>query len=278
MVLLRVIKQNGQKYVETQTGELLPITGEHLAKDATAVAIYRDNGNNYWFIDKQGQPMAIPPEKVQWAINSIEQQRAAKQAAAMTPNPYGQAPQGYPTGTAPVQQTTIVNPSSSGGSSGMGAVGTGLAAAGGAMAGSMIGAAINDNNHYYGMPYGAPMYRGEGNHPYYNDPNGNKVYVNNAHNNNVTNQWNKQGNWDNRNQWANQQPKPTPQGDNLASAQQNENGRKRFRDRGNKEGQGGAAGRSSGDRDGWGGFSGGNLQDRQGGGRREGGGRRFGRR
>jgi hypothetical protein len=81
-------------------------------------------------------------------------------------------------------------------------VGVGLAAAGGAIAGSAIGAAIMDNNHYWGIPYGAPVYREPYNRPYYQDKSGNNVYVNNKHNEPVINQWNQQGAWDNRSTWA----------------------------------------------------------------------------
>lgn len=259
MMLLRVIKMNGQKYIETQTGETLPISGEHLAKDATAVAIYRDSGNNYWFIDKSGQPMSIPPQKVQWAINSVAQQRQAKEAtAAGMPSATGY------TNPAPSNTTIINNGTGSSGSNGMGMVGTGLAAAGGAMAGAAIGDAINDNNHYYGIPYGAPMYHDQYNHGYYNNAAGKPVYVNNSHNQNVMNQWNKQGNWDNHNAPANN---PSANANNLA---QSNNGQKESRrERRQQQHNGGSS--LGGEHDGWGGFSGGKLDN-------GGGGRRFGRR
>ncbi len=199
MELFKVGETKGQRYLQTPTGEVLPIKGDQLAHDATAVAIYRDVNNNYWFINKQGQPTSIPPEKVQWAINEISTQRLAKESTGPQSGSYQSNGTNPSNGQAPVQQTTIIQqPSSGSGSSGMGMLGAGVAAAGGAMLGSMVGSAI-DGNHYYGMPYGTPMYRD--NHGGYYMNKGNKVYVNNSHTEPVVNQWKQQGDWDHRNEW-----------------------------------------------------------------------------
>jgi hypothetical protein len=119
-------------------------------------------------------------------------------------------------------------------------MGTGLAAAGGAMAGSMIGAAINEGNHYYGIPYGQPSYRGEGNHPYYMN-NGNKVYVNNQHTEPINQQWQHQGEWNNRSQWSNPTPTTTPNSSSMANAQNKFNNNARRQE--GHEGWGGFRGR-----------------------------------
>lgn len=203
MTLFKIIEQKGKKYLETPTGETVPIAGKHLAKDASLVAVYRDSQNNYWFINKDGQPTAIPPQKVQWAVSEISEQRLAKEQtqAALAAQAAGSSQ--YPTGQAPVQQTTIIQGPGNAGGSGSGAsmVGTGLAAAGGAMLGGLIGDAMYDGNHYYGIPYGTPMYRG-GAAPFYADNSGNRVYVNNSHITPINDQWAHQGEWNNRDQWT----------------------------------------------------------------------------
>jgi len=207
MTLFKIVEQKGKKNLETPTGEFVPISTKHLAKDATMIAVYRDSQNNYWFINKEGKPTPIPPQKVQWAVNQISEQRLAKeqtQAAIAAEQSAGNySNNGYAnSGQAPVQQTTIIQQPSSGSGSGAvaGYVGTGLAAAGGAMVGGLIGDSLYDNNHFYGAPYGAPLYR-DGNRSYYVN-NGNRVYLNNSHLNAVNNQWDHQGEWNNRDSWS----------------------------------------------------------------------------
>lgn len=217
MTLLKVVKQKGKKYLQTQTGELLPISGDNIAKDAAAVAIYRDSSANYWYVNKEGQPTAIPPEKVHWAVQTIEAQRELKQAGVPNPELASQGAQS--TSQAPVQQTTIVqspNNGSGGGSTAAAMLGTGAMAMTGGMLGGMLGAAISDDNHWCGVPYGAPMYH-EGNRGYYNN-NGSKVYVNNEHNQALMDQWNHQGQWQNRNNWQNQMQHAEPSSQPLQSS------------------------------------------------------------
>jgi hypothetical protein len=215
MTLFKIEKNHGQKFLVTQAGDKIPISGDQLAKDATSLAVYRDANANYWFINKYGNPTSIPPEKVQWAINVVKSERAAEfqgyQPAANTTNSSGSS--------APVQQTTIIqnpNGSSSGGAAGTAV--TAAAAMGGGLLGGMIGGAIDDNNHYYGMPYGAPMYH-DGAGMYHYNPEGSKVYVNNEHTNQVANQFNNVGDWDHRNQWQNnlQNDHPAANDGNLAN-------------------------------------------------------------
>jgi len=235
MMLFKIVKSKGQKYLVTQTGDRIPISGENLAKDATTVAVYRDASQNYWFINKEGAPTPIPPQKVQWAINVVKSERAAEFQG------YQPVQNTVPGSTAPVQQTTIIQSPQSG-SSGGGAVVTAAAAMGGGLLGGMIGGAIDDNNHYYGMPYGAPMYH-DGAGVYHYNPSGSRVYVNNEHNNQISNQFNQQGDWDHRNQWSNNlndQPHPTAN-----NAAENHAG-----DYGNR----GHEGFGGGGHEGWGGF------------------------
>ena len=187
--------QDGRQYVITRNGMQLPIPGAGVAPGAQQIAVYRDPQSNFWFQDRNGQPVEVTAAQLQWAID----QRYGQQMSA----PLTQTPQ-------PVQQTTIVEQpaQSSGGSSnssGGGAgsvVATGLAAAAGGAVGGLISGAMNGTNNYYGMPYGAPLYR-DGNRAYYNN-NGKKVYVNQNNNNkHVINQWDHQGRWNDRDKWAN---------------------------------------------------------------------------
>lgn len=198
MTLFKVEKSHGQKFLITPMGDKIPISGDQLAKDATSLAVYRDANANYWFINKYGNPTPIPPDKVQWAINVVKSERAAEfQGYQPSTNNSGTG------SSAPVQQTTIIqnpNGGSSGGAAGMAM--TAAAAMGGGLLGGMIGGAIDDNNHYYGIPYGAPLYH-DGAGVYHYNPAGNRVYVNNAHNNQITNQFNNMGDWDHRDQWQN---------------------------------------------------------------------------
>ncbi|HEY9718896.1 MAG TPA: hypothetical protein V6C69_15595 [Trichormus sp.] len=200
MTLFKIEKNHGQKFLVTQSGDKIPVSGDQLAKDAASLAVYRDANANYWFINKYGNPTSIPPEKVQWAINIVKSERAAEfqglqPGANTTTNSSGSS--------APVQQTTIIqNPNGSSNGSGAGMAMTAAAAMGGGLLGGMIGGAIDDNNHYYGMPYGAPMYHDGAGMYHYNSA-GNRVYVNNEHTNQVANQFNNVGDWDHRNQWQN---------------------------------------------------------------------------
>lgn len=258
MMLFRVVKSGDQQCLLTPAGKLLPVPGNNIPADITTVPIYRDAANNYWYTNRQGQPVAISPDKVNWAVRYLESQPG--------PN-MGMMPQqgmGY---QPPVQQTTIIqqppqqqsssNSSSNSSGSGSSALGTGLAAAGGAMMGSMIGDAMYHpyssgygyGSSYYGMPYGTPMYR-EGSNVYYYNNSGNKTYVDATKENQaMVNQWNHQGNWNDRNAWANtQNANATAQHaenrsnfQNAAQTQQTQQGRRLF-NRGNSQNSGGRFG------------------------------------
>lgn len=207
MTLYQVVTDNsGQQYIVTKAGPKLPLPGAGLAPGTQQVAIYRDQANNYWYTDRNGNPVEVTAQQLQSYLNKLY---ASSQGQASSNS-----------------NNNSSSNSNSGSSRGLGALGTGLAAAGGAAAGAAITNSIyNNNDYYHGVPYGVPLYRAANNQPYYVNAGGNQVYVNNSVNNSsVMNQWNQQGNWDNRNQWAKQ-----------ANAQQAKNAKEatgRFRNRG----------------------------------------------
>jgi len=172
---------DGAQFIVTKAGYLVSLPGLGIAPDATQIAAYRDEQNNIWYIDREGVPVKLTPEQVQWGMAQINQQ-ASQQAAQQTQQP----------ATTTVVQQTV----NQGSSNGLNAVGTGLAVAGGMVAGAAISSSLYHNN-YYGIPYGVPVYHNGGRY-YYNGANGSKVYINNA-NNKYINQWNHQTSWPNNN-------------------------------------------------------------------------------
>lgn len=234
---------DGKQYITTKAGYKINVPGLGIAPNASAIAVYKDPGNNYWYIDKSGNPTPVSGEQMQSVMNQMQAQAMQRgrvqagqypqgmpgQQGMPNPNMYGQnpyaqnvAPGAYPqTGTP--QQSVVINEqppsnsnasnsSSGNSSSGSSAMGTGLAAAGGAAVGALMSNAIYNNNNepyyggYGGVPYGAPVYRGAAaGQYYYKHPNGNNVYIApNSTNAAAFNQYDKQGTWDNRQQWSQQ--------------------------------------------------------------------------
>lgn len=195
MILFPVMRdQNNQQYIINRGGYKVNIQGAGIAKDAKQIAVYQDNANNFWYMNKKGQPTEVNPQqmaKIQGQIQSEMHQ--------------GQMNGAYPNGAAPSQNVTVNNqtPSSGGGSS---ALGTGLAAFGGAMGGAAVGAAMTGayNQPYYGVPYGHPVYRAPNNGQYYyHGASGNNVYVAPTKQTSAMfNEYNHQGAWKDRDQWA----------------------------------------------------------------------------
>lgn len=191
MTLLPVIHEHSHEFIITPRGYKVQIPGTGLARNASQVAVYQDPQQNFWYINKRGEPTQVPPNVMQSVYAQVQAQMN------------GSVP-GAPAGSsqAPVQQTTIVQQPSTTGAG---------AAALGAFAGAATGAALTNpapyyNHPYYGVPYGKPVYHGgvnnSGNSYYYYN-NGQKQYVN-ANNNNqkVFSEFNKQGNWNERNTWS----------------------------------------------------------------------------
>ncbi len=193
MTLYQVVTDNsGQQFVVTKAGPKVPLPGAGLPPGTQQVAIYRDQASNYWYTDRNNSPVEVTAAQLQGYLNRLYASHQAPQQQQQ------QQPQ---------QVTNNYNSGSSSSGSGMGMLGTSMAAAGGAMAGAAISNSMyNNNDYYHGVPYGVPMYRNASNNQaYYRNASGNNVYVNNSEKNAaVMNQWNQQGDWQNKNQWANQ--------------------------------------------------------------------------
>ncbi|HEY9717069.1 MAG TPA: hypothetical protein V6C69_06360 [Trichormus sp.] len=175
---------DGAQFIVTKAGYLVSLPGLGIAPDATQIAAYRDEQNNIWYIDRNGAPVKLTDQQVQWGIAQINQQAQAR--GMMPAQPIQEQQQAAPN-VVVVQQPTE---SSGGGGSG---IGTGIMAAGGAMAGAALSNAMYHNN-YNGIPYGTPVYHGNGGRCYYNGANGSRNYINNS-NNKYVNQFNHQSNW-----------------------------------------------------------------------------------
>lgn len=218
MTLFPVVREaNGATYILTPRGFKVNIPGVGISPNATTVSVFQDQDRNYWYIDRNNCPTEVTAQQLQWAMTQINAEAAQAQNAAYgKPMPGGYPNQaGYGYGMPPQQpqqpaapQTVVVQqeqPQSGGSGGGSSALGTGLAAAGGAALGSVLTNSIYDSAHPYygGMPYGVPMYREGNGRYYYNNPAGNKVYVA-PHNDtaNITKQWDQQGTWNNRQNWA----------------------------------------------------------------------------
>ncbi|HEY9731292.1 MAG TPA: hypothetical protein V6C89_05235 [Drouetiella sp.] len=205
MILFPVMRdQDNQQYIISRAGYKINIQGVGIAKDAKQIAVYQDNQNNFWYINKKGEPTEVNPEQMQKMQAQIQAQQMMQQQGAAGGG--GANPNANP------QNVTVNNygsgSGSGGGNSGSSALGTGLAAMGGAMGGAALGAAMTNsmyNQPYYGVPYGHPIYREptSGNY-YYHGASGNNVYVKPTENTAAMfNQYNQQGAWKDRDQWQN---------------------------------------------------------------------------
>lgn len=204
MIMLRIEHNKGKDFIVTPKGLRAQVPGKGIPSSAKAVAVYQDPQSNYWYIDKKGEPTPVRPEVVQSVMAQFGAEVQQRQAMApLASGVAGSAGVAGTAGGAPVQQTTIIQQPPAGGSGGGGAGAMGVAsmAMSGTALGMSIGALANSSQHsYYGVPYGRPMY--QDNHHYYYNNDSKKVYV--APNNNnkeYFNQWNKQGNWNDRQNW-----------------------------------------------------------------------------
>ena len=212
MIMLQVSHDKGHTYITTPKGFRAEVPGKGIASNARAVAIYQDPQQNFWYIDKHGEPTEVKPDVVRSAMmqfqGEVQQNHMAGQAMQQ-----GGMPVGMPgmagmagTGTAPVQQTTIVQQPASGSGGGSGGAGAMMGAASMAMSGTALGMSIgamanSGHNNFYGVPYGKPIY--QDNHHYYYNNDSKKVFVNPNSNTKATfNQFEHQGNWENRENWA----------------------------------------------------------------------------
>jgi len=210
MTLLPIVHQGELTYIITPKGYKVQVPGTGVAKNAPCVAVYQDAQRNFWYINKKGEPTQVKPETVQSVMFQLQaQMNAAAQQHGQQTAPQAMAPQmmEQQPGQAPVQQTTIVQqPGTTSNGSGM-IAGVNAAAAGMNLAGGILNASAGYGAYggYGGVPYGRPIYgvNSSGHNNYYYNNNGNKNYVNaNKTNQAYMNEFNKQGSWENRNQWS----------------------------------------------------------------------------
>jgi hypothetical protein len=204
MIMLRIEHNKGKDFIVTPKGLRAQVPGKGISSSAKAVAVYQDPQRNYWYIDKKGEPTPVRPEVVQSVMAQFGAEIQQSQTATSLASGVNGASGAIGTaGGAPVQQTTIIQQPPASGSSGGGAGAMGVAsmAMSGTALGLSIGALSNSSNHsYYGVPYGKPIY--QDNHHYYYNNDSKKVYVApNSNNKEYFNQWNKQGNWNDRQTW-----------------------------------------------------------------------------
>jgi hypothetical protein len=205
MIMLQVSHDKGRTYITTPKGYRAEVPGKGVPSNAKAVAIYQDPQQNFWYINKHGEPTEVKPEVVRSAMMQFQGEVQQNHMNGQSMQQGGMPPGAMAgNGTAPVQQTTIVQqPATGGGGGGAGAM---MGAASMAMSGTALGMSIgamanSGHNNYYGVPYGKPIY--QDNHHYYYNNDSKKVFVNpNANTKAAFNQFDHQGNWANRENWA----------------------------------------------------------------------------
>ena len=156
---------DGQQYITTPKGFKVTVPGVNIAADAHEVAVYRNDQNQFWYVDRNGVTQPVNHNQLQWTVAQIQNQMATRNLQIEkneVREPYGVPPGVMPgsapaatlavpgampvaapgmMGTAPQSPSTIVvnnqQPASntSGSSGTKTALVSGLAAAGGAMAG-----------------------------------------------------------------------------------------------------------------------------------------------
>lgn len=193
MVTLQVVPgQNGQEMVVTPRGQVVPLPGPGV--NSNVVQVYMGSQGGYWYVDRNGNQVDL--------TGAVANMQARMQAA----NFNSQVPQ-YAPAPVTVNNYTSQNGESSGSSgSGGSGMGTAVAAGLGAATGAALTTALTEPNYWRGVPYGTPVYYGNGYKPYYTNHGGNNVYVDNQHNVNANanvnqvhaNNYQQQQNWYNK--------------------------------------------------------------------------------
>jgi hypothetical protein len=224
---------DGQQYITTPKGFKVTVPGLGIAPDANEVAVYRNDKNEFWYVDRNGVTQPVTHDQLQWTVAQIQHQQATRNIQIeKTAEPYGVPPgvvpgaamgAGIPLGAVPPAavpgmvptgmvpygmvpatqpaSTVIVNqqPATQGAGVGTTAAISGLAAAGGAMAGSAIAGSMYNHGSTYGVPYGVPMYHAAG-HTYYNGVDGAHYEVPANAANHYNDEWNRQEAYQNNSQ------------------------------------------------------------------------------
>jgi len=179
---------DGKQYITTKAGYKVSVPGLGIAPNAGQIAVYRDPQNNFWYVDKNGNPTPVSPQQMQSVMSQMQTQSMQRGQVQ-----YGQYPQRMPpqnmygqaaapaAAAAPVAAAPSQPQQSSNNNNGSSALMTGLAAAGGAAMGSMVTNSMYNNNNsqygYGGVPYGAPVYKQPDGQYYYANQAGKPVYV-----------------------------------------------------------------------------------------------------
>lgn len=88
MMLYPVVRgADGNQYLLTPTGKQVTIPGLALAANATQVQVYRDNANNFWYTNVNGQQVAVTPQQLEIALQQINAQSQATMPPQMVPPP-----------------------------------------------------------------------------------------------------------------------------------------------------------------------------------------------
>src|SRR5215470_18463351 len=81
MIMYPVQRGNdGLQYLITPAGHRVHIPGLGIAPDAAQVPVYRDQSNQFWYINLKGQPTAVTPQQLEWAAAQISKQSGAPPA------------------------------------------------------------------------------------------------------------------------------------------------------------------------------------------------------
>ena len=80
---------DGQQAIYTKAGYRLTIPGLGIAPNASQIAVYRDPQNNYWYVDKNGNPTPVSAQQMQSVMSQIQTQSMQRGQVQ-----YGQYPQG----------------------------------------------------------------------------------------------------------------------------------------------------------------------------------------
>src|ERR1700733_11719595 len=67
---------DGQQYITTPKGFKVTVPGLGIAPDATEVAVYRNDKNEFWYVDRKGVTQPVSHEQLQWTVAQIQHQQA----------------------------------------------------------------------------------------------------------------------------------------------------------------------------------------------------------
>ena len=69
---------DGQQYITTKQGFKVTVPGLGIAPDANEIAVYRNEANQFWYIDKNGVTQPVSESQLQWTMAQINQQQTLR--------------------------------------------------------------------------------------------------------------------------------------------------------------------------------------------------------